>query len=239
MDYFYAKPEDVNQNSILIKDDESKHLIRVLRKNVGDRVFVTDGLDTMYEAVIENIGKSDTRCKILALHKKFNEPDVDVTLTVSLLKNPNRFDFLVEKTTELGVRQIIPILCERTISHRDSTQRLKKIALSAMKQSGRSWLPKISQQEKFDNLIKTRSNYHLALIPHEQTSQTNSLITILNANRECKKVLIVIGPEGGFTEDEMRQASESGFIPISLGSRRLRAETAAIASVDRVIELFR
>ena len=117
MDYFYVKIEDVTSHGLTLRGDESKHLIRVLRKNIGDRIFVTDGNEMMYEAVIAEIGKTDTHCTIAAIHHKYNEPSIDVTLAVSLLKNPARFDYLVEKTTELGVRTILPVSCERTISH--------------------------------------------------------------------------------------------------------------------------
>ena len=111
MDYFYVKPEDVTSHGLTLRGDESKHLIRVLRKNIGDRIFVTDGNELMYEAIIAGIGKADTRCTIAAMHHKYNEPTNEVTLAVSLLKNPARFDYLVEKTTELGVRTILPLTC--------------------------------------------------------------------------------------------------------------------------------
>jgi 16S rRNA (uracil1498-N3)-methyltransferase len=238
MEYFYVKPEDVSQNALLIRDDESKHLVRVLRKTVGDRIFATDGLDTMYEAAITEIGKSDTHCNVIAMHRKFNEPSIDITLAVSLLKNPGRFDFLVEKCTELGVRQIIPLICERTISHRDSLKRLEKIALSAMKQCGRSWLPKISNQMKFPELLNSNQHYHLALLPHEQTNQLNTVDAALSNKKDAHKILIAIGPEGGFTDGEEKKASETGFLPVSLGARRLRTETASIVAIDRLINFY-
>jgi 16S rRNA (uracil1498-N3)-methyltransferase len=93
MDYFYVKPEDVVSHGLILRGDESKHLVRVMRKNIGDHIFVTDGNDTMYETVLVSIEKTSARCDILAIHRKFHEPPMDITLAVSLLKNPARFDF--------------------------------------------------------------------------------------------------------------------------------------------------
>jgi len=232
MDYFYVKLEDVTNHGLTLRDDESKHLIRVLRKNVGDRIFVTDGNEMMYEAVIVEIGKTDTRCTIAAMHRKYNEPSIDITLAVSLLKNPARFDYLVEKTTELGVRAILPLSCERTISHRGKHERLEKIALSAMKQCGRSWLPRIQPLQSIRSLIDNSSHYQLKFILHEKTDSTHSIASELILHDDLHSLLIAVGPEGGFTEEEIAYAAHAGFKSISLGTRRLRTETAAIVAVS-------
>ena len=235
MDYFYVKIEDVTSHGLTLRDDESKHLVRVLRKNIGDRIFVTDGNEMMYEAVIAEIGKTDTHCTIAAIHHKYNEPSIDVTLAVSLLKNPARFDYLVEKTTELGVRTILPVSCERTISHNYKRERLEKIALSAMKQSGRSWLPRIQLLQKFKSLIETSSHYQLKFIFHEKIDSSYTIISELKLHEDVHSLLIVVGPEGGFTEEEIAFALHTGFKSISLGTRRLRTETAAVAAVSHVL----
>jgi 16S rRNA (uracil1498-N3)-methyltransferase len=228
MDYFYVKPEDVSSHGLLLRGDESKHAIRVLRKTIGDRIFVTDGNDTMFEAVIAGIGAADTRCDIAAMHRKYNEPAVDVTLAVSVLKNPSRFDFLVEKTTELGIRTIIPLVCERTVSHHDKHQRLEKIACAAMKQCGRSWLPRIQPVQQFDSIIHNSSHWQWKFIPHEKADPGQTLSTVLKPMTDIHSLLVVIGPEGGFSEEEIRKAKEAGFLSVSLGLRRLRTETAAV-----------
>jgi 16S rRNA (uracil1498-N3)-methyltransferase len=235
MDYFYVKQEDITHGSITICADESKHLVRVLRKNIGDRIFVTDGNDTMYEAVIAEIGKTDTRCTIAAIHRKYNEPSIDITLAVSLLKNPARFDYLVEKATELGVRTIIPLSCERTISHNEKHNRLEKIALSAMKQCGRSWLPRIQPSQSISTLLSNVTHYQLKFIPHEKTDASHTITSELKLHDDVHSLLIVIGPEGGFSEEEITAAIHAGFKQISLGSRRLRTETAAIAAVSQLL----
>jgi RNA methyltransferase, RsmE family len=235
MDYFYVKLEDVTSHGLTLRGDESKHLVRVLRKNIGDTIFVTDGNEMMYQAVIAEIGKTDTRCTIAAIHRKYNEPSIDVTLAVSLLKNPARFDYLVEKTTELGVRTILPISCERTISHNEKHERLEKIALSAMKQCGRSWLPRIQPLQSFRSLIDNSSHYQLKFILHEKTDFSHSIASELILHDDLHSLLIVVGPEGGFTEEETAYASHAGFKSISLGTRRLRTETAAVVAVSHVL----
>jgi 16S rRNA (uracil1498-N3)-methyltransferase len=235
MDYFYVKLEDVTSHELTLRGDESKHLTRVLRKNIGDRIFVTDGNEMMYQAVIAGIGKSDTRCTITAMHRKYNEPSVEVTLAVSLLKNPARFDYIVEKTTELGVRTILPISCERTISHNEKHERLEKIALSAMKQCGRSWLPRIQPLQSFKSFIDNSSHYQLKFILHEKTDSSRSIASELKLHDDLHSLVIAVGPEGGFTDEETTCATQAGFKSISLGTRRLRTETAAVVSVSHVL----
>jgi 16S rRNA (uracil1498-N3)-methyltransferase len=234
MDYFYVKPEDVSSHGLMLRDDESKHLVRVLRKNIGDRIFVTDGNDTMFEAVITGIGKTSTQCDIVAMHRKFNESPIEVTLAVSLLKNPARFDFMVEKATELGIRSIIPLQCERTIPHHEKRDRLEKIALAAMKQCGRSWLPKIQPMQLFQTLTENSQHWPLKFVPHEKSNYMQTISTELKRHDDIHSLLITIGPEGGFAEEEISGALHYGFKLISLGPRRSRSETAAIVAVSQV-----
>ncbi|MGD1043983.1 MAG: RsmE family RNA methyltransferase [Bacteroidota bacterium] len=235
MEYFYVKPEDVTSHGLTLRGEESKHLVRVLRKNIGDRIFVADGNEMMYESVIAEIGKTDTRCTIAAIHHKYNEPLIDVTLAVSLLKNPARFDYLVEKTTELGVRTILPISCERTIAHNEKHERLEKIALSAMKQCGRSWLPRIQPLQNLKSLIDNSSHYQLKFILHEEADSSHTAATELKLHEDIHSLLVAVGPEGGFTEEETSCAVHAGFKSISLGTRRLRTETAAVVVVSHVL----
>ncbi|MGH2566751.1 MAG: RsmE family RNA methyltransferase [Bacteroidota bacterium] len=231
MEYFYAKPDDVHGNRLVIRDDECRHLVRVLRKKPGDRVAVTDGNDNLYDTVIRTIDHSVAECDIRDVKVRVNEPKVDVSLGVSLLKNPGRMDFLVEKATEFGVRTVIPLLCERTIPQHEKHARLEKIALAAMKQCGRSFLPRVFMLTQFETLVSNVREYDLKLIPHEKTEQSQFIGAVLQHHLRAKNILIVVGPEGGFSEHELAVASASGFIPISLGARRQRSESAALSAV--------
>jgi 16S rRNA (uracil1498-N3)-methyltransferase len=158
-----------------------------------------------------------------------------VTLAVSLLRNTSRFEFLVEKATELGVRSIVPMLCERTIRKSEKQARLKKIALAAMKQCGRSYLPRILELADFQSVLNRSPEFGLRLLPHERTEQSQFIGPVLQHHPKVSSVLIAIGPEGGFSDRELTLAIEKGFVPISLGARRLRTETAAISALSWVV----
>ncbi len=235
MDCFFADPADIHGAVLLLKGDEQKHLTRVLRKRVGDHVLVTDGNDRLFEVVIRNLDGTHVECEILDVQERVNEPKVEVTLAVSLLKNPARLDFLVEKATELGVRSIIPMRSERTIPQHEKHNRLEKIALAAMKQCGRSYLPKIHLLSTFKTVVEHAGEFDLRLIPHEKTEQSQFVGAVMKHHPDARKVLVVIGPEGGFTDDELSRAAASGFVPLSLGPRRLRSETAAISALSWVV----
>lgn len=235
MDYFFVDPKDIHGRVALLRGEEFRHLSRVVRKKEGERIMLVDGDDNSYEAVIRALDRTHAECEIVDTRHGANEPRVEITLAVSLLRNPARFDVLVEKTTELGVRTIIPTVCERTIRKSEKHSRLEKIALSALKQSGRSYLPRILPLTEFGSLMNESREYSLRLIPHEKTEQSQFIGSVLQHHPNLNSVLIVIGPEGGFTDHEVAIAAESGFVPISLGPRRLRAETAAISAVSWVV----
>ena len=235
MDHFFVDKKDVHGMSLVLRGDESKHLTRVLRKKVGDHIYATDGAETMYEAAIVRIDRDEVECDIVDVQSNVNEPKIEIALAVALLKNPSRTDFLVEKAVELGVRTIIPMVTERTIREHDKHTRLEKIALSSMKQSGRCYLPKITDLMGFATLVNHAQGYSLRLIPHEKTEQSHFVGVVMQHHTNVKSVLLVIGPEGGFTDHEIEIATANQFIPISLGPRRLRTETAAISALSWVV----
>ncbi len=234
MDYFYTPPSLIRSTSLVIQGEELHHLSKVLRKKVGETIIVVDGEEHAYRAVLQSISRSSAECKILETFHRFNEPNVEVKLAFALLKNPSRMDFLVEKCTELGVREFIPVHTERTIVSKVHTERLQKIALSAMKQCGRSFLPPIHSSMDFHEAVSYLKSCERKFITHEKA---NEMITgggeAASGRREIVGVLI--GPEGGFTDKEIQAAVESGFKAVSLGPRRLRSETAAIAVVSQVL----
>lgn len=234
-EYFYVERGDVDDGSLMLRGEEHKHAARVLRKKVGDRIFVTNGDDTMFEAEIISLERMFIRCAIRRTTRRRNEPKTHVTLAVSLLRTPARYDFLVEKSTELGVRSIVPLICERTIAHHEKHDRLRRVALAAMKQSGRCYLPNIAPSTTFEALVMNAGQYSLRLIPHESTEQSHFIGTVLRAHGNVHSVLIAIGPEGGFTGPEIELASRQNFVPTSLGPRRLRSETAALSSLGFVV----
>jgi 16S rRNA (uracil1498-N3)-methyltransferase len=229
MDYFYTPPSLIKSRLLSIQGEELHHLSKVLRKKVGETIVVVDGKEHAYKAVLESITRSSADCKILETIHHFNEPDIEVKLAFALLKNPSRMDFLVEKCTELGVREFIPMRTERAIVPRVHTERLQKIALSAMKQCGRCFLPLIHSPMDFDEVLTYLASCETKLITHEQAEE------MIAVDNRLETVGVLIGAEGGFTNGEVQAAVESGFKPVWLGPRRLRSETAAVAVLSLLL----
>jgi 16S rRNA (uracil1498-N3)-methyltransferase len=233
MEYFYAPPEDIAESELTIAGEEFSHLTHVMRKQVGDRLMVTDGAGSAYEATITEIVRRSARCSIQARHRMLHEPQVRLILGVGVLKNGSKFDFLVEKTTELGVHAIVPLLTSRTIPRHAKTDRWRKIALAAMKQSGRSVLPRIHPVTPLAEFLEGDWGAHTKILPYEKA--TTVWRPKFGDGPSGDAVLACIGPEGGFTDEEVDQAVRRGFQTVSLGERRLRTETAAIVTTAALL----
>lgn len=228
MEYFYTPPELIEPTTLTIADEEFVHLTHVMRKAPGDAIRVVDGLGTAYDVTIEEISRRSARCSIRTRHVRLNEPARSVVVAVALLKNSAKFDYVVEKATELGAAGIIPLLTERTIPRSARIDRWSKIALAAMKQSGRCCLPGVRPLVAFGDFLQQSGSDSLRVIPHEKTERPR-LRDVIETGK--MPVQICIGPEGGFSDEEIQRAVSAGYIPVSLGTRRLRTETAAIVSV--------
>ncbi len=232
-EYFFSPPSLVSQDTLLIEGDEFAHLTHVMRKHVNDTIRVVDGQGTVYDAVITEIRARSARCAITARHRLIREPGREVILAVGMLKNFARFDFIVEKATELGVRSIHPLLTERTIPHHARTERWQKLALAAMKQSERCVLPGIFPASRFSDFIRSQAPTALKLIADEQVTSPSIPEVVRSAGTQT--VVVCIGPEGGFSNGETSEAVKGGFTMVSLGPRRLRTETAAIVAIAYVL----
>ncbi len=228
MEYFYTPPELIGPTALTIAEEEFAHLTHVMRKAPGDAIRVVDGLGTAYDVTIEEISRRSARCSIRTRYVRLNEPSRNVVVAAALLKNSAKFDYLVEKATELGAAGIIPLLTERTIPRNARIDRWHKIALAAMKQSGRCYLPEVHPLTPFGDFLQKSESDSLRLIPHEKTERPR-LRDLIEPGK--MPVRICIGPEGGFAEEEIQRAVSAGFIPVNLGPRRLRTETAVIVSV--------
>ena len=227
MDYFYTLPENISTDSVLIGGDEFSHLTHVMRKNVGDEIRVVDGLGMAYDVLLTELKKKTAHGTITKRYLNHNEPLIAVTLAVGILKNPSRFDFLVEKVTELGVREIIPLRTERTIPSHAKTDRWQKLALAAMKQSGRAYLPHVRELVWLEDVLSASTAFNIRLIAHEQP--INNVPSVEQKKRQS--ILLLVGPEGGFSNEEVEKCVTAGCTPLYLGERRLRTETAAVVGV--------
>ncbi|MBI5474610.1 MAG: 16S rRNA (uracil(1498)-N(3))-methyltransferase [Ignavibacteriae bacterium] len=233
MEYFYAPPENISPHSLNIDGEEFSHLTHVMRKKEGDRFCVVNGVGMAYDVELSETTKKKAVCRILEHHDRLHEPDIDVTLAFGLLKSGSNIDFLIEKCTELGVNTFVPLLTERTIPQHARVDRWQKLALAAMKQSGRCVLPKVRDVAEFSEFVSTVPVSAMRYIPHEQITSP-SLSRNADDDR-TKEIVICIGPEGGFSDAEVGTATTHGFVPVTLGTRRLRTETAAILACGLVL----
>lgn len=215
----------------MLPDDEARHAIRVLRKRAGDEIVVVDGEGGWYRVRLDRVGEEKAIGTVLETRRGVGEPPYHLTIGLGLLKNRNRFETFAEKAVELGVSAIVPLRTTRTEKQGLKEQRTKNILTAAMKQCGRSRLPSLANPAPLSAVVEA-GDYDAALIAHEQVQSGRSIHKVLASG--AKRVLVLVGPEGGFTDEEVTTAAEAGCTPVSLGPRRLRAETAGIAAAMAV-----
>jgi len=236
MEYYYTPKENVNieKNELLIDGFEFKHLTRVLRKTVGDLIVVTDGLLNVYECKISMIENSRIICNIVDAKYNLYEQDINISLFISPLKNVSRFEFAIEKAIELGVKSIQPVITEHTVSKnlfsKLKMERFNKIIIGAMGQSQRCYLPLLNNTISFKEMLKSTKDRINKIVMYEFSDETGKFVL----DSSSKDVALLIGPEGGFTGDEISNLSAHGWRVRSLGERKLRAETATIISLHDI-----
>lgn len=221
--FFYTTSLHTSANTL--DEDTSKHITGVLRMKAGETILLTDGLGNKAEAVIADDHRK--RCVVQVaeiVHESQKVPKV--CMAISLLRNTSRFEWFLEKATEIGVAEIIPLLCARTEKQSFRHDRLQGILISAMLQSQQCWLPQLHAPTAFTTAIQTR--YQNKFIAHCLPQQKQSLHEALK-NVETDR-LMLIGPEGDFTESEIDQALKQNFLPVTLGDTRLRTETAGLVA---------
>ncbi|MCC7431826.1 16S rRNA (uracil(1498)-N(3))-methyltransferase [bacterium] len=224
---FFSDKIDSKNQTLELDFEEFKHVFKVLKKSHNEPFFVTDGKGRTYLSRLENASKNSCKAKILQLHKETKQEN-SLTLAVGLLHS-NRFEILVEKCAEIGVKKIIPVKFEN-IKERVKIERWEKIAVSALKQSSGDWLTEIAEPITFDEVLKL--NFSQKFIAHEGFG-----LQSLRKDFDTKKeTIVLIGSEKGFTENELQKAAENDFLALSLGKKRLRTETASIVVASFFIE---
>lgn len=224
MQLFYAK--ELESGLYTLPEDESRHVVKVLRMGAGDSVFLTDGCGALLRAVIV---QPDMRGCLVRVEERtvHPEPACKLRVAVAPTKNEGRIEMFAEKATEVGISAITPVLCdhsERTVLR---TDRLEKIVVSAMKQSLRLFKPRVDALTRLDDLIVSAPERQ-RLICHCEGSERVSLREALLPG---VSTLVLVGPEGDFSPREVALAREHGFQAVTLGDSRLRTETAALAAV--------
>lgn len=217
--------EDLNESKIVLDEDTSKHVVNVLRMKNGEGILLTDGKGKKAKATI--IDDNRKKCVVqISSTETEKERKNRVAIGISLIKNASRFEWFLEKATEIGVNEIIPLICERTEKEKFRFDRMQNILTSAMLQSQQCWLPLLHEPTEFEEAIHL--SFEQKFIAHCEESVKSEL-----ANQPINNLtsqLIVIGPEGDFTHEEILLAKKNNFQPVSLGKTRLRTETAGIAA---------
>ena len=228
--FFYTEFISSADSIVVLNEENSKHIVQVLRMAEGRQINITDGLGTICTAEIVEAHKKKCTVKIIDTLKQI-DPAKKVCIAISPVKNSSRFEWFLEKATEIGVTEIVPLICERTEKQYLKYDRLRGILISAMLQSQQSWLPVLHEPIKFEKFVEENKSNHKFIAHCEEQNKTSlKEITGQLSNEIITQSLILIGPEGDFSKEEIAIALQNNFVPISLGQTRLRTETAAMVA---------
>jgi len=231
MQIFYAP--DIDGSTYTLSEEESKHCIRVLRLVAGDEITLVDGKGNLFKTHI--IDPHVKRCQVLVFEAltEFEKRNYYLHIAIAPTKNIERFEWFLEKATEIGIDEITPLLCDHSERKVINNERLEKVVAAAMKQSIKAYAPKLNQLTSFKQFIKNQ-NPETTYIAHCERKGLPHLKNELGSN---KNVTVLIGPEGDFSPDEVSKALAIRFKEISLGNSRLRTETAGIVACN-IVNLF-
>jgi 16S rRNA (uracil1498-N3)-methyltransferase len=229
---FYAPPDRFSGTRIELPEDEARHAVRVLRHRAGDEIVVVDGAGGRFRVRLAEADGNRAAGDIVSEERDAGEPAYRLTIGLGLLKNPSRFETFAEKAVELGVAEIAPLVTERAERASVKHARIENILVAAMKQSGRSRLPVLAEPRPLRAMLEAEGG--LKLICHEASAPEDALVARLRQHTPPAAVTVLVGPEGGFSHGEIEAAISAGWLVTSLGPRRLRAETAALAAAAGV-----
>lgn len=225
--FFYKEDIAVTATDVVLDEATSKHVVQVLRMQNGEPLQLTDGKGNLFTCQITDNNRK--RCAVTVLKTASHpRPTTTVTIAISLIKNTTRFEWFLEKATEIGVTEIIPLICERTEKTTFKFDRCNSILISAMLQSQQCWLPVLQVPVKMANMQISQYANGQKYIAHCIDEVGKQSLTAHHSSLTNK--LICIGPEGDFTKQEIDWALKNNFIPVSLGNNRLRTETAGVAA---------
>lgn len=230
MQLFYAPDIDPEAGHYLFPEEESAHAVRVLRLREGDGINITDGRGALLSATVAVASPKKCEVNINGCQREYEKRPYTLHVAIAPTKNTDRLEWFVEKATEMGIDRITPILCEHSERKAVKTDRLVKVAVSAMKQSLKAYCPQVDEMTAFKEFIKepfAGRNFIACCGEPERAELRGSF----SAGDDVR---ILIGPEGDFSPKEVAMAKEAGFVPVSLGKMRLRTETAALFSAAAV-----
>lgn len=224
MHLFYTP--DLQDDAYTLPEDESKHIIRVLRLNLGEVIHLTDGLGGLFTSVI--VDNNPKRCRLAITNKvlEYGKRDYKISIAIAPTKNIDRFEWFLEKCTEIGIDNIYPIICHRSERKVIKHDRSMRVITAAVKQSLKAYHPVLHEQMTFQQFLKEDLPPE-KFIAHCEEGNKQILKSLTGKKMNS---IVLIGPEGDFSPDEIKNATNKGFIPVSLGDSRLRTETAGVAA---------
>ena len=222
MNLFYTNR--IEGDTAYLSEEEARH-IHVLRKREGDRLHFTDGRGGMYIGSITETGKKKCVLRIEERRTEYGKRPYHLHLAVAPTKNIGRYEWFLEKATEMGVEEITPIICAHSERTKLRTDRLQKVVLSAVKQSLQAYLPRVNEPIKFVQFIENQNIAQKFIAHCDEDAEKNQLRDTAQKDTDT---LLLIGPEGDFSSEETAAAKAAGFVPVALGNTRLRTETAAV-----------
>jgi 16S rRNA (uracil1498-N3)-methyltransferase len=229
--FFYKEDITAASSEITLDEATSKHIVRVLRMQVGEQLQLTNGKGDLFTAAISDDNRK--KCVVRILKTTNNKlQTTNITIAISPVKNNTRFEWFLEKATEIGVSAIIPLMCTRTEKGSMKPERMKSILISAMLQSQQCMLPELHEPVRFDQLVKAATQQQKFIAHCTEDAKRN--LTDLN-NGSLTSKIILIGPEGDFTNEEIDLATANHFSAVSLGNTRLRTETAGIVAATLLL----
>lgn len=229
MQLFYNSEIKNGDSTFFFDKEESKHIVKVLRKKESDKIFITNGLGYLFESEI--ILASEKKCEVKIIKETFQQPDTFYThIAVAPTKMNDRLEWFLEKATEIGIHEITPIICDHSERKVYKIDRAEKIIQAALKQSLHYYLPKINEPISLSHFVKSNIDGQKFIAHCEETDKKSFQKEIA----KNEKVTILIGPEGDFSTKEINLAIANQFIPVTLGNTRLRTETAALVACHTI-----
>jgi len=230
MQLFYAP--DISGNEYIFPQDESKHIAKVLRLKVGDKINITDGKGNLYisEIVVSDI--KQCKVKVISKEAEVGKRSFSIHIAIAPTKNIKRFEWFLEKCTEIGIDEITPLNCRFSERKNIRNDRLNRVVSSAMKQSVKTYHPVLNEMTGFENFIHSEAanmeNRFIAICDEEPKDHLKKVY------EAGKDVVVIIGPEGDFSDKEKEMAIEKGFQPVTISASRLRTETAGVVACQIV-----
>ena len=235
---FFTDPSNVGDKYIIIDDKEDiKHIVKVLRLGLGDVINISDGEIWEYEAEINGISDDEVSFLIMDKQHFATEPSVEITLYQGVPK-AGKMELIIQKSVELGITAVVPLMMDRTVVNdngkfKKKIERWQKISAEAVKQCKRGIIPKVYEQMDFNDMCKQINKYDLVIFPYENAK--GYTIKDLLKSSKPKKIAVIIGPEGGFSDREAKKLTDMGIQGVSLGKSILRTETAGIVAVSMIL----